>query len=210
LNTLGQLWLAGARIDWHGVHAQEERRRVSLPGYPFQRERYWIDPPNLISPVLSSSVVVLPEDRGRVALPPLQLHARRRLSSEYIAPANETELGLAEIWGELLGVEQVGRRDNFFELGGHSLLATQLASRVRDVFNVELPLRSVYENPVVEKLAEVISQTRQGDVAGVDRISKGGPEEMLKGLDEMNAEEVSALLRQMLEADGITVDEVEK
>jgi len=207
-NTLAQLWLAGARFDWHGVHAHEARRRVSLPGYPFQRQRYWIDPPDLVSAALGSSLVVLPEEGARVASTPLQLHARRRLSSEYIAPANEIELALTEIWRELLGVEQVGNRDNFFELGGHSLLATQLASRVRDIFNVELPLRSLYENPVVEKLAEVISQAREGVAAGVDRISRGGPEEMLKGLDEMNAEEVSSLLRQMLEAEEVMEDEV--
>jgi acyl transferase domain-containing protein len=45
LNTLGQLWLAGLRLDWSGMYAHERRRRVPLPGYPFERQRYWVDPP---------------------------------------------------------------------------------------------------------------------------------------------------------------------
>ncbi len=44
LRALGHAWLAGARIDWHGFYAHETRRRVVLPGYPFERRRYWIDP----------------------------------------------------------------------------------------------------------------------------------------------------------------------
>jgi acyl transferase domain-containing protein/acyl carrier protein len=45
LKTLGQLWLAGVKVDWSGFYARERRRRVSLPSYPFERERYWIEPP---------------------------------------------------------------------------------------------------------------------------------------------------------------------
>ena len=60
---------------------------------------------------------------------------------------------LAGIWSEVLGVDQVGARDNFFHLGGHSLLATQVASRLREVFRVELPLRTLFQRPVLEDLA---------------------------------------------------------
>ena len=45
LNTLGQLWLTGVRVDWSGFYAHEQRHRLPLPTYPFERQRYWIDPP---------------------------------------------------------------------------------------------------------------------------------------------------------------------
>ncbi len=60
---------------------------------------------------------------------------------------------LAQIWAEVLKLEQVSRDDNFFNLGGHSLLAMQLVTRIRDVFQAELPLRIVFERPTLEELS---------------------------------------------------------
>lgn len=74
------------------------------------------------------------------------------------APRNETEEAMAAIFADLLEVEQVGAFDHFFDLGGHSLLATRLVARVREIFEVDLPLRQVFESPTVAKLAaEVVS-----------------------------------------------------
>jgi len=81
-------------------------------------------------------------------------------SEGYVAPRNETELRIACIWEELLGVRPVGINDNFFDLGGHSLLATQLVSHIRRTLNVELPLRAVFEVPTVAGQAERIETLR--------------------------------------------------
>ncbi|MBV8856906.1 MAG: amino acid adenylation domain-containing protein, partial [Acidobacteria bacterium] len=74
-------------------------------------------------------------------------------SDGYVAPRTPAEELLCAVWSELLGVERVGVEDNFFELGGHSLLVTQVVSRVRQVFEVELPLRSLFESPTVAELS---------------------------------------------------------
>jgi amino acid adenylation domain-containing protein len=66
------------------------------------------------------------------------------------------------IWGEVLGVERPGREENFFELGGHSLLATQVVSRLRKVFEVELPPRKLFEGPTVKEVARAIEELRAG------------------------------------------------
>ncbi|MFN6567974.1 non-ribosomal peptide synthase/polyketide synthase [Dendronalium sp. ChiSLP03b] len=82
---------------------------------------------------------------------------------KYIAPRTPIEELLAQIWAQVLKVRQVGIDDNFFELGGHSLLATQLVSRIRNIFKVELPLRSLFTAPTITQLAPLIGQLQQQD-----------------------------------------------
>ena len=79
-----------------------------------------------------------------------------------VAARNATEERLLAIWKELLGVDRIGVEDDFFALGGHSLLATQAASRVRQAFGVELPLRTFFEAPSVASVAAEISRLRLG------------------------------------------------
>lgn len=77
-------------------------------------------------------------------------------NQDYVAPRSQVEKLLAQIWAKVLGKEQVGIHDNFFELGGHSLLATQLTSRIRDTFQIDLPVRNLFEAPTVEQLSRYI------------------------------------------------------
>ena len=76
----------------------------------------------------------------------------------YVAPRTTTEEVLADIWREVLGVEQVGVEDNFFDSGGHSLMATRVLSRVREAFQVELSFRRFFESPVISDQAAAIEQ----------------------------------------------------
>ncbi|MEG4838962.1 amino acid adenylation domain-containing protein [Microcoleus sp. B9-D4] len=80
--------------------------------------------------------------------------------SNFTEPRTPDEQLIAEIWAEVLGLERVGIHDNFFELGGHSLLATQAISRLREAFQVELPLRSLFESPTVATVTESLLQYR--------------------------------------------------
>jgi amino acid adenylation domain-containing protein len=128
--------------------------------------------------MLPSSYVMLEEmpltgngkvDRGKLPEPePL----RPELEQKYEAPETATHQVIAGIWEEVLGIERVGIKDNFFELGGHSLLAAQVVSRVRDAFQVEIALRSLFESPTVEGLIEKMIQhePQSGSLEEIARI----------------------------------------
>jgi acyl carrier protein len=90
---------------------------------------------------------------------------RKRVAAGiYEAPRTAVEQMLASLWAELLKLERVGVHDNFFELGGHSLLATRLVARIRDGLGVELPLRTLFEAPMLKSLAAQIEAAQSAAV----------------------------------------------
>ena len=94
-----------------------------------------------------------------------RLPAPEVVQGSYRAPSGAVEVALAAIWQEVLGIERVGAEDNFFELGGHSLVATQVLARIAARLGVRLPLRSIFEAPVLQALAARI--VPDAPVAGI-------------------------------------------
>jgi acyl carrier protein len=97
----------------------------------------------------------------------LARHPRPPLAEQYVPPENATELSIAEIWQEELGIAQVGRTDDFFALGGDSLSALRLMSRLRQSLQVPLAVRSLYQASTVSALAELAASIRW--------VIEGGP-----------------------------------
>ncbi|URZ15357.1 non-ribosomal peptide synthetase [Clostridium felsineum] len=87
------------------------------------------------------------------ALPKIEAKSEK----EYIAPRNDIEKEIVEVFEEILGIEKVGIKDDFFELGGHSLRATRVINRIEAVTGVRLPLKSIFENPTVEGLSRLVN-----------------------------------------------------
>ncbi|MBW8873325.1 MAG: amino acid adenylation domain-containing protein, partial [Acidobacteria bacterium] len=139
--------------------------RERLPGYMVPA--FFLALPKL--PLTPSGKV----DRKALA----KLRPERLATSAGAAPRTPTEELVAGIFTEVLGVERVGIAEDFFALGGHSLLATRVASRVRTVFGVELPVRAVFEAPTVEGLAGRLEHSagERSPEPAIVRVPRQGP-----------------------------------
>ncbi|HYP25126.1 MAG TPA: phosphopantetheine-binding protein, partial [Blastocatellia bacterium] len=119
---------------------------------------------------------------------PMPEAVRPELEAGYAEPRTAMEEVLVELWGEVLKVEKVGIHTNFFSLGGHSLLATQLISRVRDTFQVDLPLKKFFERPTVAGLAATITESQ------AEQADEREMAQLLAQLEQLSDEEAEVLL----------------
>ena len=150
-----KLWSTYANNPLQGMYAQDlvsQLRRflqTKLPDYMV---------PGTF--VMLESLPLTPSGKlDRRALP-APGRSRPTRQESYVAPRTQTEEMLAGIWAQLLGVERAGAYDNFFELGGHSLLAIRLLSRMREAFQLELPILAIFETRTVAGLAQLVDEAR--------------------------------------------------
>ncbi|MHC5744029.1 MAG: type I polyketide synthase [Nostoc sp.] len=93
------------------------------------------------------------------------LHSRPDLPNSYLAPRNEIEQKIANIWEELLGIKSVGIHDNFFKLGGDSLIAVQVLSRIRNIFSIRLSVANLFESPTIAEIAPKLEKQIDPDTS---------------------------------------------
>ncbi len=93
----------------------------------------------------------------------------------YVAPRSPAETEMAAIWGKALGLEQVSVEANFFELGGHSLLATQVTAQIRKAFEVDLPLRALFDDPTIARLVERMHEGEDTSMPPLRRYPRPEP-----------------------------------
>ncbi len=166
------------------VVAREGEKPGQLELQSFLRAR-------LLEQMVPSAIVLLDEmpltPNGKInrrALPAPEI-ARPELEQRYVAPRNDIEVALVDLWQEVLGIDEIGVRDNFFDLGGHSLKATRLLSKVRTIFRTQLPLSVVFEAATIEALASALVQHepkpgQTAKIAGVLQRIKSIPSADLK------------------------------
>lgn len=160
LLALGQLWSAGVDVDWAPLRGEQPAHLVTLPGYPFERQRHWVehrqttwtaDPAATNGAAASSAGAA---DAG---------HAAKNGKSPM-------EATLQRIWGQCLGLASVDRKANFFELGGDSLVAISVAMTATNE-GLDLTPQDLYENQTVAALAKAL--TARYAEGGLARQSPG-------------------------------------
>lgn len=134
LDKLALLWLKGATIDWPDLHRKEKRRRLPLPTYPFERQRYWID-----------------EQRGRKSI----------LSPKKEPKIINPKTIIDKIWRKHFGYKKINSNATFFELGGSSLDIIKIASEINNLLGVNPKNKDFYRYPTVNQLSVYIKKLLQ-------------------------------------------------
>jgi phthiocerol/phenolphthiocerol synthesis type-I polyketide synthase E len=177
--AVAAVWTAGVPVDWRGYHDGSRRRRVRLPGYSFGRTRHSLlpeEPAPAMGAPAGSVAPSGPADRPAPVTPAAQAYVpstaasagqhaadtpqRPALPSPYVPPSTALEHELVAVWEDTIGISGIGIDDDFFELGGESLMAATLLGRLRRRYEVELPLRALFESPTIRRLAELIHTER--------------------------------------------------
>ncbi|WP_109470798.1 type I polyketide synthase [Mycolicibacter sinensis] len=161
LLALGQLWAAGVDVDWSGLRGDYQPKRVTVPGYPFERQRHWLEH-NAGATWVSGAV-----NNGAAA------SGAGSADGAGGSAGSSIEATLQRIWGICLGVGSVDRNANFFDIGGDSLVAISVAMAASHE-GMDLTPQDLYDNPTVAALAKAL--TARYAAGGLARQSPGSVE----------------------------------
>jgi acyl carrier protein len=138
-------------------------------------------------------------DRKTLAI---QMFARPNGDRGQVAPQTPTQERLAAIWRTLLKVEKIGITDNFFELGGHSLMVMQVVARIRRELEVEVPIKTLFEDPTIEGLAKEVEEAHAKGIKAIAPISPFSRtqdhDQLRLQVEKMSGEELEDMLRLVL------------
>lgn len=156
-----------------------------MPTYPFERQRYWVEPQkhaaeagavaavaNAQSPKPAQAITQA-EEPGMLdaeLAPPAQLHSRPKLKTPYIPPATDLEKRIAAICTRVLGIIEIGVDDIFFELGGDSLMALQVVTGLKKDLGLEVPVVTLYEKLTIRSLAAMLQSANDGGTEPDDLV----------------------------------------
>ncbi|HEY9303898.1 MAG TPA: beta-ketoacyl synthase N-terminal-like domain-containing protein, partial [Mycobacterium sp.] len=161
LLALGQLWAAGVDVDWTPLRGGQPAQLVTLPGYPFERQRHWVEHR------ATSWVADAAATTGASAAAPDGAAEATHAAKNGKSPMEAT---LQRIWGQCLGLGSVDRNANFFELGGDSLVAISVAMSASNE-GLDLTPQDLYDNQTVAALAKAL--TARYAAGGLARQSLG-------------------------------------
>lgn len=147
-STLAAIWEAGSEMNWQARYVMEKRRRMPLPTYPFERQRYEI--PN--SRGFDISYSSLPNAKSNERPEETEYPA----ALEYESPRQYVEEKLIVFFEEVIGVPQIDIHAPFYELGADSLNKMQVISRIREMYPISLNVQELYAAETISELADII------------------------------------------------------
>lgn len=169
LEGLAQMWVSGVDFDWSGLHAGT-RRRVSLPTYPFEHQRHYLEPGipgGFQAPITTSAPDTATADVEEVTIDMSDLDGAATTASDSI------EATIAKIWEELLGVSDVGPDESFFALGGTSLAAARMFALITERLGRRLPLSTLIASNTISSLADIIREESDVETPSIVEVQPG-------------------------------------
>jgi len=163
-NGLGEAYL----IAYFTYTAQSSPSVTEVRGFLKKKLPDYMVPSHFMS---MEAMPLTPNGKIDRAVLPVPDNSRPELDAPFVMPITPVEEQLAQIWSEVLGINKVGVNDNFFDLGGHSLAAMRVVSRVIQKFQLELPLKALFDSPTIADMAVVITQ---------NQAKRAGDEELLR------------------------------
>ncbi|MEO0868677.1 MAG: KR domain-containing protein, partial [Cyanobacteria bacterium J06642_11] len=170
---------------------QTTQRALAQANNPDNCPQLVLSPRCLKNRIIEAFTATPTTETDKSATGGMSTHARPNLTTSYVAPRDDVEKTVAQAMGDLLGIDAVGVNDNFFELGGHSLLAIQAITRLRQEFQVDLPMRTfLFGEPTVTGIAKIIAEN-QVDLSDETQATL---ENLLDQIEDMNPEEIEQRL----------------
>ncbi|MTJ47693.1 non-ribosomal peptide synthetase/type I polyketide synthase [Dolichospermum sp. UHCC 0259] len=176
LNNLGQMWLAGLEINWSAFYGEGQNYRIPLPTYPFERQRYWIEPTKQTTEIKLdtrkkpniSDWFYIPRWKQFLQIEETKDQSENSSLNTVINQASgssqeQIEQTLLKIWQKVLGINNITIDDNFFELGGDSLLALYLLTAIEQSLGKRLTLATLFVANTIKQLAVLLRVEEKSD-----------------------------------------------
>ncbi len=197
LDKLAALWAAGFNLDWGKLHPDSAYRRVSMPGYPFERKRYWLTPATVLNGVQDSPPQVIakrsgsspPEQTTRPARQPAASPRKARDIRAWMIRQVATELKMNE--------QDIDPAKPFNDFGVDSLIGASLTQKLGAWLTVEVNPTLLWEYPTITAISTYLEEhfKEEGPVASSSTLK---PEEALAQIDQLSEEQIDACLNELL------------
>jgi phthiocerol/phenolphthiocerol synthesis type-I polyketide synthase E len=151
LTAVAGAWTEGQPVDWSVLERLDAAGRACVPGYPYERKRYWVD-------MVSTNDMVPTNESAGPDRPATTNGSAPAMTGEPAPATVSTVHRLQRVWTTLLGHDSIEVDADFFDLGGNSLTAVELTTRIRSEFGVRLGIESVFDHPTLDGLADQIEQ----------------------------------------------------
>lgn len=158
LHCMGKMWMNGVNIDWKNFYSFENRYRISLPTYPFERKRYTLPKAfgNEIS--INSRADILEIQKSEKISEEENISSTEKSVMTFEDDEDKLPKYMQELWEEYFGISPIDIYDNFYDLGGDSLRAMTLISKINKSFNTEIPMSVFLMDPTISATSKNVEK----------------------------------------------------